>query len=96
MALRFLALADSVSGTPQSRFLLGSTALAISQSAATDAPTVRECELSRLANEMLPLAREKITAGAMVAPDASRQYLAYLDQLEPIVAQQIQSLCNGS
>ena len=96
LALRFLALADSVSGTPQSRFLLGSTALAISQSAATDAPTVKECGLSRLAGEMLPLAREKITAGAVVAPDASRQYLAYLDQLEPIVAQQIQSLCNGS
>jgi tetratricopeptide (TPR) repeat protein len=96
MALRFLALADSLAGSPQSRFLLGSTALAISQSAATDAPAARECGLSRLAGEMLPLAREKITAGAQVAPDASRQYLAYLDQLEPIVAQQIVSLCNGT
>lgn len=93
MALRFLSLADSLAATPQSGFLLGATALAISQSAATDAPASRECGLSRLAGEMLPLAREKITAGAEVAPDASRQYLAYLDQLEPIVAQQIQSLC---
>lgn len=96
MALRFLALADSLAGSPQSQFLLGSTALAISQSAATDAPAAKECGLSRLAGEMLPLAREKITAGAQVAPDASRQYLAYLDQLEPIVAQQIVSLCNGT
>jgi tetratricopeptide (TPR) repeat protein len=96
MALRFLWLADSVAGTPQSRFLTGATALAISQSAATEAPTLKDCGLSRLAGEMLPLAREKLTAGAQVAPDATRQYLAYLDQLEPIVTQQIQSLCSGS
>lgn len=95
LALRFLWLADSVAGTPQSHFLTGAAALAISQSAASEAPTSKECELSRLAGEMLPLAREKLTAGAQVAPDATRQYLAYLDQLEPIVTQQIQSLCSG-
>jgi len=96
VALQFLQLADSLAGTPQSRFLTGATALAISQSAATDAPASKECGLSRLAGEMLPLAREKLTAGAQVAPDVTRQYLAYLDQLEPIVTQQIQSLCPGS
>ncbi|MGQ0766400.1 MAG: hypothetical protein ACT4OZ_12125 [Gemmatimonadota bacterium] len=95
LAFRFLALADSVQSTPESRFLLGAAALAISQSAAADAPSTRECATSRLAQEMLPLAREKITAGAQVAVDAARQYLAYLDQLEPVVAQQIAALCSG-
>ena len=71
------------------------SALAVSQSAATDAPKTNECELSRLAGTMLPLAREKLTSGAQVAPDASRQYLEYLDQLEPIVARQIETLCQG-
>lgn len=94
-AFRFLALADSIQGTPQSHFLLGATALSISQSAATEAPVVRACDLSRLASEFLPVAREKITAGAAVAADAARQYLAYLDQLEPVVAQQVATLCTG-
>lgn len=95
LALQFLTLADSLQGSPQSRFLVGATALSISQSAATDAPAAKACDLSRLANEMLPLAREKITAGAVVAPDAATQYLAYLDQLEPVVAQQVATLCTG-
>jgi hypothetical protein len=94
-AFWFLSLADSLQGSPSSNFLLGATALAISQSAASDAPTTRECATSRLAEELLPLAREKITAGAVVAVDAARQYLAYLDQLEPVVAQQVATLCSG-
>jgi tetratricopeptide (TPR) repeat protein len=95
LALQFLTLADSLQGSPQSRFLVGATALSISQSAATDAPAAKACDLSRLANEMLPLAREKITAGAVVSPDAAMQYLNYLDQLEPVVAQQVATLCSG-
>lgn len=96
LALRFIWLADSVAGTPESHFLTGAAALAIAQSAATEAPASKDCSLSRLAAEMLPLAREKLTAGAQVAPDAVRQYLEYLDQLEPVVTQQIQTLCNGA
>ncbi|MEP7384263.1 MAG: hypothetical protein ABI910_21480, partial [Gemmatimonadota bacterium] len=91
-AMRFLAFADSVHATPQSQFLFGVTALLVSQGAATDAPKTNECELSRLASALLPLAREKLTLGAAVAPDAARQYLAYVEQLEPIVRQQIEAL----
>ena len=93
LAMQYLALADSLQGSPQSRFLLGVTALAISQSAAQEAPTAKACDLSKLAGQLLPLAREKITAGAQVAPDAARQYLAYLDQLEPVVGGQVAALC---
>ncbi len=93
LAMRFLALADSLGPTPQSRFLLGASALAISQSAATDAATSSTCELSQLAGSLLPLAREKLVAGAEVSPDAVRQYLAYLDQLEPVVTRQLETLC---
>lgn len=94
-AMRFLALADSLGSTPQSRFLLGASALAISQSAATDAATSSTCELSQLAGSLLPLAREKLVAGAEVSPDAVRQYLAYLDQLEPVVTRQLETLCRS-
>lgn len=92
-ALGFLAFADSVHTTPQSRFLFGATALAVSQEAATDAPKTHECTLSRLASSLLPLAREKLTLGAEVAPEAAKQYLAYVDQLEPIVVRQVEALC---
>ena len=94
-AIRFLSLSDSVRGSVQARFLLGASALAASQSAASDAPKANDCELSRLAGSLLPLAREKLTAGAEVAPDAARQYLTYLDQLEPVVARQLETLCTG-
>jgi hypothetical protein len=92
-AFGFLSYADSLQSTPQSQFLLGATALAISQQAATEAPETKACDLSRLASGLLPLAREKITSGARIAPDASRQYLDYLDQLEPVVARQLEVLC---
>lgn len=92
-ALSYLAFADSLESSLQSQFLLGATALAISQRAATEAPEAKSCELSRRASEMMPLAREKITRGARVAPDASRQYLDYLDALEPVVTKQLEVLC---
>lgn len=94
-AMGFLSLADSLQSTPQSQFLLGTTALAVSQRAASEAPEARACDLSRMANGLLPLAREKITAGARIAPDAARQYLAYLDELEPVVTRQVAALCTG-
>ncbi len=93
VALGFLAFADSVHATPQSRFLFGATALAVSQVAATEAPKTNECALSRLASSLLPVAREKLTLGAEVAPEAARQYLTYVDQLEPVVTRQVEALC---
>ena len=94
-AIRFLAFSDSVRSNAQARFLLGAAALAVSQSAATDAPKTNECTLSKLASQFLPIAREMLTSGAQVAPDAARQYLTYLDSLEPVVTRQLETLCTG-
>jgi tetratricopeptide (TPR) repeat protein len=94
LALQYLTLADSVNGSPQSHFLVGVTALSISQNAAQEAPETKACALSQLAGSLLPLAREKITSGAQVAPDAARQYLTYLDQLDPVVTAQMAALCS--
>ncbi|MCC6771915.1 MAG: hypothetical protein IT360_11960 [Gemmatimonadaceae bacterium] len=95
LAMRFLAFADSLHSTPQSQLLFGASALAVAQTAATDAPRLKDCALTQLANTLIPVAREKLTLGAAVAPDAVRQYLEYLDQLEPVVGQQVASLCPG-
>jgi tetratricopeptide (TPR) repeat protein len=95
LAMRFLAFADSVKSTTQSKFLLGAAALSITQSAATEAPTAKSCDLARQAGDLIPLATEKIAAGAEVSPDAARQYLQYLEQITPIVAKQVEVLCTA-
>lgn len=95
LAMRFLALADSIHPSTQSKFLLGAAALSVTQIAAAEAPKVRSCQLSQEALELLPVAQENLTAGAETAPDAARQYLEYLEQLQPVVRQQAEVLCKG-
>ncbi|MHB1313436.1 MAG: tetratricopeptide repeat protein [Gemmatimonadaceae bacterium] len=96
-ALQLLALADSVRASARSRFLVGATAFQVAQSALVDAPKAadkpRSCALARLGELLLPLAREGLTAGAEIAPDAARQYLGYADQLEPFIGRQIAAFC---
>jgi tetratricopeptide (TPR) repeat protein len=93
LAMRFLGFADSLGSTPQSKFLLGTTALSITQSAATDAPKEKSCDLARQATSLIPLAQQNLVGGAEIAPDAARQYLEYLEQLTPVVAKQVEVLC---
>ena len=92
-AMRFLALATRITPTPQAKFLLGATALSVSQSAATDAPASKSCDLSRLADSTLTEAEINLVSGGSAAPDAARQYLDYVAKLRPYVADQLKSFC---
>ncbi|HEY2377822.1 MAG TPA: hypothetical protein VGH98_17750 [Gemmatimonadaceae bacterium] len=100
LSMRFLALADTLRRTPQSAFLLGVAAYSITQSAVADAPKMTEktqsCELSHLGAETLPVARAGLEAGQEVSPDAAKQFLDYLGQLEPYVQRQIDAFCPKS
>ena len=91
--MRFLALAERLSPTPESKFLLGASALSVSQSAATEASTTKSCELSRLAESNLTDAEINLASGGSVAPDAAKQYLDYVSKLRPYVAEQIKTFC---
>lgn len=96
-AMRFLALATRLSPTAESRFLLGASALSISQSAATEAPATKSCDLSKLADSNLTEAEINLVSGGSAAPDAAKQYLDYVAKLRPYVADQIKTYCgNGS
>lgn len=99
LAMRFLALADSIRRTPQTAFLMGVAAYSITQSALIDAPKMPDkphsCELSRLGGETLPIARDGLQAGQEVSPDAATQFLDYLGQLEPYVGRQIGAFCGA-
>jgi tetratricopeptide (TPR) repeat protein len=98
LAMRFLAVADSLKPTPQTKFLLGAAAVSVAQTALTDAPkiTVREesCVVSQLGADTIPLARASLEAGVDVSPEATRQYLEYLDVISPYAEKQIAAFCS--
>jgi tetratricopeptide (TPR) repeat protein len=95
-AMKFLALAARLGPTPEAKFLLGATALSVSQSASTDAPATKSCELSRLADAALSEAEINLVGGGSVAPDAAKQYLDFAARLRPYVADQVKTFCGST
>ena len=97
LAMRFLAFADSLRPSVQARFLIGTAALSVTQSALAEAPEAPEraqrCELTRLGAEMMPVAVSGLEAGQEIAPDAVKQYLEYLGKLQPYVDKQLEVFC---
>jgi len=96
LAMRFLALADSVRNSSQAKLLIGVVALSVAQSAATDAPKTKDCELSRLAFDMVAIAQPNLAAASEVAAEAVKQYQDYLTQLQPISAKQVEVFCKAT
>ncbi|MEO7085584.1 MAG: hypothetical protein ABI442_05160 [Gemmatimonadaceae bacterium] len=92
-AVKFLTLAAQIRPSPEAKFLLGASALSIGQSAATEAPTAKSCDLSRLADASLTEAEINLVGGGSVAPDAAKTYLEYVAKLRPYVADQVKSFC---
>lgn len=95
-AMKFIAYAAKITPTPEAKFLLGASALAVSQSAATEAPATKSCDLSRLAASALTDAEINLVSGGSVAPDAAKQYLEYVAKLRPYVDNQVKTFCSGA
>jgi tetratricopeptide (TPR) repeat protein len=95
-ARRFLLLAKRLEPTPEAAFLLGASALSVGQAAANEAPAGKSCDLSKLAEASLAEAEENLNSGGSVAPDAARQFLEFLSQLRPFVADQLKAFCAGA
>ena len=97
LAMRYLAFADSLKPTPQTKFLLGASALSVAQTALTDAPNIKvkeeSCTLAQLGAQTLPIARASLEAGVDVSPEATKQYLDYLDVISPYADKQIAAFC---
>jgi hypothetical protein len=100
LAMRFLAYADTLKPTPQSKFLLGAAALSVAQNALTEAPTIKvkeeACILAQLGSQTLPIARAGLEGGVDVSPEATRQYLEYLDTIAPYAEKQIAAFCGAA
>jgi tetratricopeptide (TPR) repeat protein len=95
-AIRFLTIAERIAPSPQAKFLLGASALSVSQSAATEATPAKSCELSRLADTSLTDAEINLVSGGSAAPDAAKQFLDYVAKLRPYVTGQLKSFCTSS
>lgn len=95
-AMQFLSVANRLGHSPEAKFLLGASALSVSQSAATEAPASKSCDLSKLADESLTEAEINLVSGGAVAPDAAKQYLDYVAKLRPYVADQVKAFCSGA
>jgi tetratricopeptide (TPR) repeat protein len=95
-AMKFLALAAGIAPTPEAKFLLGASALSISQSAASEAPQSKSCDLSKLADASLTEAEINLVSGGSAAPDVAKTYLDYVAKLRPYVADQLKSYCAPS
>jgi len=97
LAMRFLWFADSLHSTPQTKFLLGAAALNVAQTALTDAPklTLKEesCAMAHAGADAIPLARSSLDAGRDISPDATKQFLDYLDVIAPYADKQIAAFC---
>ncbi|MEP6492906.1 MAG: hypothetical protein ABJF01_09535 [bacterium] len=93
LAIRFLTLATTIKPTAEAKFLLGASALSVSQSAATEAPAKKSCELSKLADSSLTEAEINLVSGGSAAPDAAKQALDFVAKLRPFVADQVKSFC---
>ena len=94
-AMKFLALAELIRPSPQAKFLLGASALSVSQSAATEAPATKSCDLSKLADSSLTEAEINLVSGGSVAPDAAKTYLDYVAKLRPYIADQLKTFCGS-
>ena len=97
LGLRFIAFADSVRPSAQSRFLLGLAALGVAQAGFTEAAANKDralgCAGAREASTMLPLARSSLEAVREVAAETVEQSLGYVAQLEPYAVSALKGLC---
>lgn len=97
VAMRYLAFADSLRPTPQTKFLLGVSAVSVAQTALMEAPNAKEkeqrCTMAQLGAETLPIARVGLDGGNEVMPDAAKQYRDYLDLISPYAEKQISAFC---
>ena len=97
VAMRYLAFADSLRPTPQTKFLLGVSAVSVAQTALMEAPNVKEkeqrCSMAQIGAESLPIARAGLDGGVDVMPDAAKQYRDYLDLISPYAEKQISAFC---
>jgi tetratricopeptide (TPR) repeat protein len=94
-AIRFLNLALTLAPSAEAKFLLGVSALSISQLATTEAVSAKSCDLFKLADSSLTDAEINLVSGGSVSPNDAKQLLDNVAKLRPYVSEQLKTLCGN-
>jgi predicted Zn-dependent protease len=92
-AIRWLKFSDNTVKTPQAALLIGITSFNLGQSAGSDAPKSKSCELAQMADAAFNDAQIYLPRGAELSSQAVTQYMQYITQFQPVVANQIKQYC---
>jgi hypothetical protein len=91
-----LTYADSVSKGPtkaQAQFLLGAAGVVYGQLKLTAASEQKNCALAKEAKNLFVDAQINLPKGGTFAPDAMRQYMGFVMQLDPSADQMVKAFC---
>ena len=94
-AERVLAYSDSIAPSASAGFLLGVSAFYVGQSAATEAPKTKSCELAKQAQDQFLTSQMQIMKNGQASPDAAKQVLGALQQYSPVVDNQVKVFCKS-
>ncbi|MDQ3518050.1 MAG: tetratricopeptide repeat protein [Gemmatimonadota bacterium] len=92
-AVGILALSDSISASPQAKFLRGVSAFQIAASIAQDNQKMKDCALARTAQDMMVIAQINVPAGGSFAPEPAKQLLGQIAQFAPAIEGQFKKFC---
>lgn len=92
-AFGWVALADSLAPSPNSKLLVGLISYQIGVSAAQDAQKAKSCDLAKMAQENFLTAQINIPAGGATNPQVAGQVMQALGQYAPYADQLAKSLC---
>lgn len=92
-AISVLSLADSVTPTPQAKFLMGVSYLRVGDMAIRENQSAKTCDLAKLAQDAFVNAQVNITGGGSVQPETAGKLLQALPQYSPAVDAQVKKFC---
>jgi len=92
-AMTILASADSITPTPQGKFVLGVSAFRVGDLAVRANQKQKSCDQAKLAQDSFVTAQINIAAGGSIDPKTSQQLLAALQQYDPAVKAQVKKFC---
>lgn len=92
-AVTILALSDSINASPQAKFLRGVSAFQIAASIAQDNQKEKNCDMARVAQDMMVIAQINVPAGGSFAPEPAKQLLGQIAQFAPAIEGQFKKFC---
>lgn len=92
-AVSTLALADSITPSPQAKFVMGVSAFKVGDIAVRENQTAKRCDLAKLAQDSFVTAQINIAAGGSIDPQTAQTLLGGLQQYTPAVESQVKKFC---